>query len=74
MSPDKKPTLKITLPNKISIIKFNSSQEEYEKLQSDGYVELNIIGKCNINSWMGNITPQVLVEDFEIIGQSKYNF
>ena len=74
MSPDKKPTLKITLPNKISIIKFNSNQEEYEKLQSDGYVELNIIGKCNINSWMGNITPQVLVEDFEIIGQSKYNF
>lgn len=74
MSPDKKPTLKITLPNKISIIKFGSSQEEYESLQSDGYVQLDIIGKCNANNWMGNITPQVFIEDFEIIGKSKYNF
>ena len=74
MSPDKKPTLKITLPNKISFIKFGSSQEEYEKLLSDGYIELNIIGKCNANEWMGNITPQILIEDYEVIGQSKYNF
>ena len=74
MSPDKKPTLKITLPNKISFIKFGSSQEEYEKLLSEGYVELNIIGRCNANEWMGRITPQILIEDYEIIGQSKYNF
>ena len=74
MSPDKKPTLKITLPNKLSFIKFGSSQEEYENLLSDGYVEINVIGKCNQNEWMGNVTPQILVEDYEIIGQSKYNF
>ena len=49
MSPDKKPTLKITLPNKISFIKFGSSQEEYENLLSDGFIELNVIGRCNIN-------------------------
>lgn len=49
MSPGKKPTLKITLPNKISLIKFGSSQEEYERFLSEGYVELNIIGKCNQN-------------------------
>ena len=49
MSPDKKPTLKITLPNKIALIKFGSSQEEYEKLLSNGYVEINVIGKCNAN-------------------------
>ena len=74
MSPDKKPTLKITLPNKLSFIKFGSSQEEYEKLLTEGYIELNVIGKCNANEWMGNVTPQILVEDYEIIGQSKYNF
>jgi len=74
MSPDKKPTLKITLPNKLSFIKFGSSQEEYEKLLTDGYIELNVIGKCNANEWMGNVTPQILIEDYEIIGQSKYNF
>ena len=49
MSPDKKPTLKITLPNKLSFIKFGSSQEGYENLLSDGYVEINVIGKCNQN-------------------------
>ncbi|MGN0992842.1 MAG: hypothetical protein ACI4PE_02865 [Bacilli bacterium] len=49
MSPDKKPTLKITLPNKVSLIKFNSSEEEYEQLLSDGYVAIDIVGKCNIN-------------------------
>lgn len=49
MSPDKKPTLKITLPNKISFIKFGSSQEEYENLLSDGFIELNVIGRCNMN-------------------------
>lgn len=74
MSPDKKPTLKITLPNKLNFIKFGSSQEEYEKLLTEGYVELNVIGRCNANEWNGNITPQILIEDYEIIGQSKYNF
>ena len=74
MSPDKKPTLKITLPNKISIIKFGSNQAEYESLQSEGYVQLDIVGKCNANTWMGHTTPQILIEDFEVIGQSKYNF
>lgn len=49
MSPDKKPTLKITLPNKLSLIKFGSSQEEYETLLSDGYIEINVVGKCNAN-------------------------
>ena len=74
MSPDKKPTLKITLPNRLSFIKFGSSQEEYEKLLSDGYIEINVVGKCNANEWMGNVTPQILITDYEIIGQSKYNF
>jgi len=74
MSPDKKPTLKITLPNKLCFIKFGSSQEEYESLLSDGYIEINVIGKCNQNEWNGNVTPQIFIEDYEIIGQSKYNF
>lgn len=74
MSPDKKPTLKITLPNKLSFIKFGSSQEEYQKLLSDGYIEVNVIGRCNANEWNGNVTPQILIDDYEIIGQSKYNF
>ena len=58
MSPDKKPTLKITLSNNLSLIKFGSSQEEYEKLYSDlGCVTINIVGTCNLNVWNGNINP-----------------
>ena len=50
MSPDKKPTLKITLPNKVSLIKFGSSQEEFNSLYSEeGYIVIDIVGKCNAN-------------------------
>lgn len=68
MSPDKKPTLKIQLPNNVSIIKFRSNQEEYEKLYSeDGYIEITAICKCNINNWNGNKYAQLFLEDFEIL-------
>lgn len=74
MSPDKTPTLKIVLPNKVSIIKFGSSQEEYEKLATDGYIEMDIIGKCNKNVWNGWVNAQVMLESYEIIDSSKYYF
>lgn len=74
MSPDKKPTLKITLPNKISIIKFNSSQEEYEMMTQGGYIELDIVGRCNANEWNNSVFPQILVEDYNIIDVVKYIF
>ena len=74
MSPDKSPTLKVTLPNRVSIIKFGSSQTEYEKFISDGFIEVNIVGKCNKNEWNGNISPQILIEDYEIVDSCKYLF
>ena len=75
MSPDKSPTLKITLPNGTSLIKFKSSQEEYEKLRSEvGCVTINIVGKCERNIWNGIITPQIIIEDYEIVGEQKYYF
>ena len=75
MAKDKNPTLKITLPNKISIIKFKSSEEEFEKLYTEhGKVSINIIGRCSVNEWNGIITPQILVEDYEIISRSEYYF
>lgn len=75
MAKDKNPTLKITLPNKISIIKFKSSEEEFEKLYTEhGKVSINIIGRCSVNEWNGIITPQILVEDYEIVSRSEYYF
>ena len=75
MSPDKSPTIKITLPNKLTIIKFNSSEEEFNSLFSEtGYIEVDIIGKCGINERGYRPTPQIYVEDYEIIGRMKYVF
>lgn len=75
MSPDKSPTLKITLPNKVSIIKFGSSQEEYEEFTSSRcYVEVDIVGKCNKNCWMNYITPQIFIEDYEIVDSCNFYF
>jgi single-stranded-DNA-specific exonuclease len=74
MSPDRTPTLKIVLPNKVSIIKFGSSQEEYNKIATDGYVKIDLVGKCNRNEWNGYVNAQILLEDYEIVDSSKYFF
>lgn len=77
MSRDKKPTLKISLSNGVSIIKFGSSVDEYESLTNvpdGGSVILNIIGKCAINEWNGIITPQILTDEMEVVGQTMYYF
>lgn len=76
MSKDKNPTLKIQLANGVSIIKFKSSEEEYESLTPNpsGSVNINIVGTCSINEWNGIITPQILVSDYEIVSEMKYYF
>ena len=75
MSPDKSPTLKITLPNGTSLIMFKSSQEEYERLKSEtGCVTINVVGKCERNVWNGSVSPQIIIEDYEIVGEQKYYF
>ena len=75
MSPDKSPTLKITLPNGTSLIKFKSSKEEYERLNSEvGCITINVVGKCERNIWNGTVTPQIIIEDYEIVGEQKYYF
>lgn len=56
------PTLKVQIGD-ISIIKFKSSEEEYERFCQDNTI-LTVVGKCSINEWNGNITPQILVEDY----------
>ena len=68
-------TVKITLPNGVAMIKFRMPDEEYEKLVSeDGYVEINAVAKCNRNEWNGNVSAQLLLEDYEIISSCAYVF
>ena len=67
-------TLKFNLPNGLSIIKFNATDEEIAQFTTTGYLELNAICKCNANEWNGRVYPQLLMEDYEIIDSSKYFF
>lgn len=59
------PTIKISLPSGVDIMKFKSSREEFEEWTS-GEKKLTIVGKCSKNEWMGNVTPQILIDDFEL--------
>jgi single-stranded-DNA-specific exonuclease len=76
MGRDKNPTLKITLDNGVCLIKFKSSEEEFNNLLSSnlGCVIINVVGKCKINNWNGNITPQIFIEEYEIIKNTPYYF
>ena len=69
-------TIKITLRNGISIMKFNADDELCDKLTKNntGYMEMDIVGECNINEWMGNERGQIFIEDFNIIDSNKYYF
>jgi single-stranded DNA-specific DHH superfamily exonuclease len=70
-------TLKITLPgeSKVSLIKFRSSNEEYESLYSElGCVTINIVEECQINDFGGVETPQIEIKDYEIVGRAAYYF
>lgn len=75
MSPDKNPTWKIT-HNNISYIKFGTSHTEFEKLlpNSTGSKNITIIGKAYRNVWNGIESYQIIVEDYLIIEEKKYDF
>lgn len=73
LSADRNPTLKITLKNGLSFIKFSASLEEFKSLINDnGYVEIDVCGKCSINEWNGKISPQIMIEEYEIVGNGYY--
>ena len=68
-------TIKITLPNDITLIKFRTNEAEYNNLYSEmGCITLNVIGRFQRNSWNGRVTPQILIEDYEIVDKVEYYF
>lgn len=69
-------TLKINLPNGVSLMKFKATDEECYKLQNlgFGYYEMNIVGRANRNEWNGYVNAQVFIEEYQIIDSNKYRF
>lgn len=69
-------TLKITLPNRVSLILFKAPPELCDKLQNQntGYVVIDLVGRCNKNVYNGFISAQIMIKDYEIVGETKWNF
>lgn len=68
---EKKDTWKFIYNDEITFIKFrNTADDEMLSLLADAWGEditLNIIGKCSVSEFGGILTPQVNIEDYEII-------
>lgn len=63
-------TIKISLQNNISLMLFHAKEEDCQKLQNyNKNITINIVGKCNQNEWLGIISPQVFIEQYEIVNQ-----
>lgn len=68
-------TLKITLSNKVALIMFKAPKELCEKLtQQTGYYTLDIVARAAANEYSGNVSPQLKIVDWEITGQSQWDF
>lgn len=75
MAKDRNPTLKIDLKDNIKAIKFKSGEEEYNNLYTEqGCVVIDILCKCEINEYCGNINPQLIIQDYEIVSRQDYFF
>lgn len=74
MSPDRSPTIKITLPNNVACIKFKATKEEYDKLHVGGVVTINLVGRCNLNRYYYSVNPQILITEYEIVDSTPYYF
>ena len=68
-------TIKIQLDN-IALLKFHATEEDCQIFQTNnkGYIEVDIVGRCNRNEWNGLITPQVFIQDYQVNGLSAYYF
>ena len=59
-----KDTIKIE-KNGISYMKF-FAKDLIEELKDHNFVKMELVGKPKVNVWMGNTTPQIFIEDYEI--------
>ena len=58
-----KNTIKI-IHNGIEFIKFKSSEDEYNEIVKNKHNKFTIVGKFKVNEYCGNVTPQILIEDY----------
>lgn len=61
----KKDTIKIE-KNGVAFMKFHAL-DMIDELNRCNQIKLNVVGKANLNNWMGNVTPQIFIENYEVI-------
>ena len=59
-------TLKFSYPS-VDIIKFKGEDEEIEIFSKVTNTYINAICKCAINEWNGELNPQLVMVDYEIV-------
>ena len=52
--------------NGVSFLKFKATDFLMEMNAQDGEFTMEIVGRCNLNEWGGRVTPQIIIEDYEI--------
>ena len=69
-------TLKISLPNNVSVMLFKAPRDLCDKLKYDnpGYIEMNIVGRANKNEWNGRVSPQIFISEYEIVDSQLFYF
>lgn len=48
----------------IEFIKFKASEDEYEEIIKNEINKFTLVGRFKVNEYCGNITPQILIEDY----------
>lgn len=61
----KNDTIRIILGD-VTIIKFHAT-DMIQELENCNEIKLNIVGKPNINTWMGRRSAQIFISDYEVV-------
>lgn len=59
----------------VEYIKFFSNEDEWNALKEHGErLVLDVVGKCSVNEWNGEVKPQIAIEDYEVTKVKKKQF
>ena len=58
--------------NGMSYLKFHAKDLIEELKKHTGTFTMEIVGKPNLNEWMGRVSPQMFIEDYEIKNSSTF--
>lgn len=49
----------------IAYMKFHA-KDFIEELNQYNEITLDVVGRANLNEWMGNYTPQIFIDNYEV--------